>query len=43
MIKRLDIFIIRILPLVLFSVLGINLICCWYGMDMSIMYEKRGQ
>ena len=42
MIKRLDIFIIRILPLVLFSVLGINLICCWCGTDISIMYELLG-
>ena len=42
MIKRLDIFIIRILPLVLFSVLGINLICCWCGTDISIMYELHG-
>lgn len=34
-----DIFIVRMLPFVLFLIFGINLLCTWLGIDISILYH----
>ena len=35
--KGWDIFIVRTLPFVMFILLGINIICCWFGVDTTTM------
>lgn len=35
--KGWDIFIVRTLPFIMFILLGINIICCWFGVDTTTM------
>ena len=36
--KGLDIFIVRLLPFILFIIFGIYLICSWKGIDVRVFY-----
>lgn len=40
--KRADILIVRLLPFFLFTLLGINTICCYCGIDITLSYELHG-
>lgn len=40
--KGFDILIVRFVPFILFIILGINLICCYCGIDMTLSYELHG-
>lgn len=40
--RKLDIFIVRFLPFILFVILGINMLCCYCGIDITLFYELHG-
>lgn len=42
MMKGLDVFIVRILPFILFLIFGINVLCCRNGIDITVTYELHG-
>jgi hypothetical protein len=36
--KNLDVFIVRVLPFVLFIQVGVSILNCWRGVDLSDFY-----
>ena len=40
--KGLDVLIVRFLPFVLFIILGLNIVCCYCGLDITVSYELHG-
>lgn len=40
--KGLDVFIVRFLPFILFVIFGINVLCCYNGIDITITYNLHG-
>lgn len=40
--KGIDVLIIRLLPFLLYVVTGINTLCCYCGIDMTLSYELHG-
>ena len=40
--KGLDVLIVRLLPFVLFIILGVNIACCYCGLDVTVSYELHG-
>lgn len=40
--KGLDVFIVRFLPFILFIIFGINVLCCYNGVDITITYNLHG-
>ena len=40
--KGLDIFIVRFTPFILFLILGVNMWCCYDGVDITITYNLHG-
>lgn len=40
--KGLDILVVRFLPFLLYVVVGVNTVCCYCGIDVTISYELHG-
>lgn len=40
--KGLDVFVVRFLPFILYVVVGINTVCCYCGIDVTLSYELHG-
>lgn len=40
--KGLDVLIVRFLPFILYVVIGVNTLCCYCGVDMTLSYELHG-
>lgn len=40
--KGIDVLIVRLLPFLLYVVTGINTLCCYCGIDMTLSYELHG-
>ena len=40
--KGLDVLIVRLLPFVLFIILGVNIASCYCGLDVTVSYELHG-
>lgn len=40
--KGIDVLIVRLLPFLLYVVTGVNTLCCYYGIDMTLSYELHG-
>lgn len=40
--KGLDILVVRFLPFLLYVIVGVNTICCYCGIDVTLSYELHG-
>lgn len=40
--KGIDVLIVRLLPFLLYVVTGVNTLCCYCGIDMTLSYELHG-
>ncbi len=40
--KGLDVAIVRLLPFILYIIFGVNLLCCSFGVDITLFYELHG-
>lgn len=40
--KGLDVLVVRFLPFLLYVIVGINTICCFCGVDVTLSYELHG-
>ena len=40
--KGIDILIVRLLPFLIYVVTGVNTLCCYLGIDMTLSYELHG-
>ena len=40
--KGIDVLIVRLLPFLLYIVTGVNTLCCYFGIDMTLSYELHG-
>ncbi len=40
--KNVDVLVVRLLPFVLFILLGVNILCSFSGVDMTLSYEIHG-
>ena len=40
--KGLDILVVRFLPFLLYIIVGINTVCCYCGIDITLSYELHG-
>lgn len=40
--KGLDVLVVRLLPFLLYIIVGVNTICCYCGVDVTLSYELHG-
>lgn len=40
--KGIDILVVRFLPFLLYIIVGINTVCCYFGIDVTLSYELHG-
>lgn len=40
--KGIDVLVVRLLPFILYVIIGVNTLCCFLGVDITITYELHG-